>query len=224
MAETVLAMILFFERGLDFAVRAQARAHWDKEPFEAADTPVRELAALTVGIVGFGGIGHEVARRCGALGTPCARHAAIPALRRRGWRVRAGDGALDWLLAESDVVVLCLPDTDETRGLIDADALSGCARARCSSTWDAAAWWTNRALVSALRRGRLRGAGLDVFAREPLPPDSTALGTSQRAPDAPCFGDDLPLLAPRGRPHRRQPPALPQRPAAAQCGRQGRGY
>ena len=61
-AETVLAMILFFGRGLDFAVEGKRRGEWWQDPFYAADTPMRELAGSTVGIVGYGGIGREVAR------------------------------------------------------------------------------------------------------------------------------------------------------------------
>jgi phosphoglycerate dehydrogenase-like enzyme len=52
-AETVLGMILFFQRGLDFAVTGQRRGQWWAEPFLAPDSPLREMSDSTVGIVGF---------------------------------------------------------------------------------------------------------------------------------------------------------------------------
>ncbi|MFW5905149.1 MAG: NAD(P)-dependent oxidoreductase, partial [bacterium] len=69
MAETVVGMLLHFFRGLDFAVAAQREGRWRPEPFLTADTPVGELSAATVGILGYGGIGREVGRRVRALGS-----------------------------------------------------------------------------------------------------------------------------------------------------------
>ncbi|MDE2677554.1 MAG: hypothetical protein OXI76_06580, partial [Gemmatimonadota bacterium] len=68
MAETVMAMILHFARGLDVAVRARQEGRWAAPEYWAADAPVTEVGASTVGIVGFGGIGREVARRAAAMG------------------------------------------------------------------------------------------------------------------------------------------------------------
>ena len=67
-AETVLAMILYFARGLDFGVQGQQRREWATDPFLEADSPLFELADATVGIIGYGGIGKEVARRVASLG------------------------------------------------------------------------------------------------------------------------------------------------------------
>lgn len=171
MAETVLGMILHFARGFDLALRGQAEARWAKERFDAADSPVREVAESTVGIFGFGGIGREVATRVRSLG------ARVLAARRRptvmeGVEVRTGAGALEWLLDESDYLVLAAPETPETRGIIDARAL---ARLRAGAVLINVARGSlvdEDALVDALRTGRLRGAGLDVFTTEPLPSSS----------------------------------------------------
>ncbi len=172
MAEAVLAMILHFFRGYDFAVRNQGRAAWDTDPFYGADAPLRELSASTVGILGLGGIGEEVARRARALG------ARVLGLRRHrdqggpeGVEVVVGDAGFHRVLEESDALVVSLPDTPATRGLLDAEAfqrlkpgavLVNVARGRIVD---------EDALLDALRSGKLRGAGLDVFAREPLPPE-----------------------------------------------------
>src|SRR5690606_10706697 len=67
-AETVLGMMLHFARGFDHAVRAQQQAEWRPDAFEQSESGVRELAGATLGIVGYGGIGREVARRARALG------------------------------------------------------------------------------------------------------------------------------------------------------------
>ena len=172
MAETVIAMLLHFARGLDIAVRAQAEGRWDPGPFEAGTDAIRELAGLTLGVLGLGGIGREVAWRARALGMHviAARRSDRPA--PDGIELLAGERALDHLLARSDAVVVTVPSTPATRGLIDAAAL---ARMKPSAVLVNVARGDvvdEGALADALRAGALRGAALDVFAREPLPPDS----------------------------------------------------
>ncbi len=174
-AETVLAMLLYFFRGLDFAVRGGDAARWDPAPYLAADTPVTELASATVGILGYGGIGREVARRLRSVG------AEVLGLRRSapdrshdelGVRLLHGTGGLETLLAESDALVVCAPETDETRGILTRERL---ARMPCGSVLINVARGSlidEPALIEALRSGHMRGAGLDVFATEPLPDDS----------------------------------------------------
>jgi lactate dehydrogenase-like 2-hydroxyacid dehydrogenase len=68
MGDTAMALILHFARGLDFAVAAKARGEWDAGPFLRSDHPLVEVAQSTVGLLGFGGAGREVATRAGALG------------------------------------------------------------------------------------------------------------------------------------------------------------
>lgn len=185
MAETVLAMILHFGRGLDFAVANQARGVWSTDPFYAAGAPLRELSRSTVGIVGFGGVGREIARRVAALGATVVGLKRSPVAEGDGrltpvggtgdlsgqLTVRSSEadpGALDELLATSDVVVLCAPDTPATRGLIDAPALARMKDGALLVNVARGRILDEAALVAELARGRLRGAGLDVFAREPL--------------------------------------------------------
>ncbi|MSR19594.1 MAG: D-2-hydroxyacid dehydrogenase [Gemmatimonadetes bacterium] len=184
-AETVLAMILFFGRGLDFAVEGKRRGEWWQDPFYAADSPLRELAGSTVGIVGFGGIGREVSRRVASLG------ARVVALKRRAAdagedalapvagggslagliRIVRGDAGLDTLLTESDVVVVSAPETPDTRGLLGARELGRMKRGALLVNVARGKIVDEQALAQALAEGRLRGAGLDVFAEEPLPGD-----------------------------------------------------
>jgi phosphoglycerate dehydrogenase-like enzyme len=175
-ADTVLAMMLHFARGIDWAVRAQAERRWDKTPFEAADAPVRELAEGTVGLLGLGGIGRAVATRATALGM------RVAALRRSGGEgptgveVLGGDGALDRLVSLSDYLVVTAPRTTETEGMIGVRELALLPAGAVVINVSRGGIVDEPALAEALRRGRLRGAGLDVFAREPLPAESPLWG------------------------------------------------
>lgn len=172
MAEAVLGMILHFMRGFDFAVRSQAEGRWNTAPFYAADAPIRELSQATVGIVGLGGVGRDTAVRLQALG------ARVLGLRRsdragpEGVEVLVGPDGLDRLLRESDVVVVTAPETPHTRGLLDADAFRRMKPGAIVVNVARGSIIDESALIDALRQGRLRGAGLDVAATEPLAPDS----------------------------------------------------
>ncbi|TVR65904.1 MAG: D-2-hydroxyacid dehydrogenase [Gemmatimonadales bacterium] len=173
MAETVLGMILHFMRGLDFALAAQGEGRWDQAPFLAADTPVTELAGSTVGILGYGGIGREVGRRVAALG------ARVLGLRRGGGEAAepgvellSGPAGLDRILAESHVVVVSVPDTPATRGMLTRERLRSLRPGAVLVNVSRGKVLDEDALVEVLREGRIRGAGLDVFRKEPLPADS----------------------------------------------------
>ncbi|NJD11844.1 MAG: D-2-hydroxyacid dehydrogenase [Gemmatimonadetes bacterium] len=172
MAESVLGMVLHFARGFDFAVRAQAAHEWGKRPFECDPLAAREVQGATLGILGFGGVGREVATRARALGMDvlAVRRRAAPA--DAGSTMLSGPGALDELLARSDYLVVCAPSTAETTGLLDARRLALMKRSAVLINVARGDVVVEAALADALRSGHLRGAGLDVFAREPLPPDS----------------------------------------------------
>ena len=171
MAETVLAMILHFARGLDHAVRAQARSEWRSDLYEGTDSGVREIAGATLGIVGLGGIGRAVARRAHALGMD------VIATRRSSSAVEdvtilRGENALGELLSKSDYVVLTVPATSQTHTLIGAAELGLMRRDAVLVNVARGTVVDESALITALQERRLRGAALDVFGREPLPPDN----------------------------------------------------
>lgn len=183
MAETVLAMLLHFGRGLDFAVQAKHRGAWSTAPYYASDAPLAELSTATVGIIGFGGIGREVARRVASLG------ARVIAVKRNpprpgeanlepvagggvlGDRIEMvwGEAGLDAVYRESDAVVVAAPDTPATRGLVDAAALGRMKRGAVLINVARGSLVDEVALIAALEAGTIRGAGLDVFSTEPLP-------------------------------------------------------
>ena len=179
-AETVLGMILYFARGLDLAVAGMAEGKWSTDSYYEADSPVRELSESVVGIIGVGGIGREIALRASAFGASVVglrRSSIPPGGERPSWagevrtgdiRVVSGEAGLDEVLSHSDYVVVSAPATSETEGIISRDALAAMREGSVLINVSRGSLVDEDALVEALRSGHLRGAGLDVFAREPL--------------------------------------------------------
>ncbi|MDR7422728.1 MAG: phosphoglycerate dehydrogenase [Armatimonadota bacterium] len=160
-AEHTMALLLALARHVPAAAASVARGEWTRERFVGT-----ELYGKTLGIVGLGKIGGEVARRAQAFGMTVVAHDLYVSEDRAG-RLGAQLLPLDDLLAASDVVTLHVPLTARTRHLIGADQLRrmkpgallvNCARGELVD---------EDALRVALDEGRLGGAALDVFAHEP---------------------------------------------------------
>ena len=184
MAETVVAMIHYFARALDVAVRAQRAGRWGAPEYWAADAPVREIGASTVGVLGYGGIGREVAARAAALGSrvlavrrrrasvakPPAVVPGAPAAAPARIHVGAGGAMLQRAVTESDYLALTLPETEETRGILTRERLFSMKPGSVLINVARGRLVDEDALLEALGPGGpLRGAGLDVFHDEPLP-------------------------------------------------------
>lgn len=165
-AEYVITAAMLLLRGAYGASRAVAEGAWPRNALMG-----REVAGKRLGLVGFGAIARETARRAAALGMSLSAHDPYLAPGDAAWRPDYGPVEslpLDALLAGSDVVSLHVPLTPETRGLIGADRI---ARMRPGAILINAARGgivDEAALAQALRAGRLGGAALDVFEREPL--------------------------------------------------------
>ena len=138
----------------------------------------RALLGSTAGIVGLGGIGCALAARLKPFGM------RLLAVRRRPDPALAAALGLDWLggmdelpalLRRSDFVFLCVPLNSETRGLVDARALALLPPGAVIVNPGRGGVVSEDALVEALASGRLAGAGLDVFEREPLDPGAPLL-------------------------------------------------
>ncbi len=166
-AEFVLAYMLMFSKGWPGLFRAQQR-------HEYARFMPRELHGRTVGVIGMGYIGSEVARLAKAFG--CRVLAIRRSFEKRGPDALADEALppseLSDLLQESDFVVVCAPLTPETKGMIGAQQLRQMKPTAHLVNIARGGLVDEPALVEALQSKTIAGAGLDVFAREPLPPDS----------------------------------------------------
>lgn len=172
-ADHVLAGVLFFLRSFDVAGTLQRRTEWNSAIFGTDAAPVREVSECRVLIVGAGGIGTAVARRFAALGakvTGTRRNAAKGT--PPGFSRVVDAAALDSELPSADVLVLAAPLTPETKTLLTAGRLALLPPGAIVSNIGRGALVDEEALAAALTSGRLRGAALDVFQREPLASDS----------------------------------------------------
>ena len=150
-----------------------------------------DVHGKTLGLLGFGRIGQAIARRAAlGFGMPVRYHTrravdlATQAPELQGKAVHA---PLPELLAQSDFVVAMLPLTDSTRAMVDAGVFAQMKRGAIFINGGRGQTVDEAALLAALDSGHLRAAGLDVFAKEPLPAESP-LRTHPRVTPLPHIG------------------------------------
>jgi glycerate dehydrogenase len=161
--EHVFAVLLHLTRNIGQYDASVRRGDWQRAPdFCMLTYPVRELSAKTLGIVGFGELGSNVARVAEAFGMRVLV-ASRPGIGADG-RDRLPFGQL---LAESDVVSLHCPLTPETHGLIGRQALDSMKRSAILINTARGALVDSQSLVDALSAGSIAGAAIDVLAVEP---------------------------------------------------------
>jgi phosphoglycerate dehydrogenase-like enzyme len=167
MGEVVLEMMLMFVKDAPACMRMKQGREWRRyRPGILRDR--------TVGILGLGAVGKEIARLCKAFGMK------VIGIRRSDGEAspfRDVDRVyprekLPELLAECDFAVLALPLTKETEGMIGEKELRGMKPTAFLINVARGAIVDERALIRALEEKWIAGAGLDVFTREPLPPES----------------------------------------------------
>ena len=165
MAEYALGAMLAFS--LDHAGfhRARAERRWKRDGF------VQPIEGRTLLIVGLGHTGLAAARRARAMGLTVLAVRAWPAPSAEVDEIRGID-ALPSLLPRADFLLVCVPLTRATRGLIGADALALLPPHAVLIDVSRGGVVDQTALAGALASGRLKGAALDVFETEPLPPES----------------------------------------------------
>jgi phosphoglycerate dehydrogenase-like enzyme len=171
-AEHVIGVTIALARRLPVALRAQAAHRWAQDELEGPGSGIRLVNGSRMAIVGFGSIGSAVAALAAPLGM------RISAIRRRV--AGAIDGVdevlpperLDEVLAKSDVIVLALPHTPDTKQIIGRRELDRIKRGALLVNIARGKLVDDAAVVDALKDGRLGGAALDVFTREPLDPAS----------------------------------------------------
>lgn len=168
LAEFCVLVMLMFRKGLHRVMRDQKRKHWER--YAGTD-----LEGRTLVVVGLGGVGREVARVAKAL------RMRVVGVEAPGFATDPVSVPVDELrtpeelhsvLGRAEHLVLIAPHTPETEGMIGARELALMPRGAVLINIARGALVEEEALVDALRSGHLAGAGLDVFAREPLPPES----------------------------------------------------
>ncbi len=167
-AEYVIAGALMLLRGAYQATADVLAGEWPRTSLIG-----RELCGKVIGLVGFGAIAREVARRAACLGVRTVAHDPMVATDDPVWKQLAvTPRALAELLRESDVVSLHVPLTADTRNLIDREALALMKADAVLINAARGGVVDEAALANALRARALGGALLDVYETEPLPRDS----------------------------------------------------
>ncbi len=153
-------------------LKPERSAQWKMAFHWMRHTTLHEVTGKTLGIVGMGEIGIELARRAQAFGMTSHYTKRTPLSPELERRYGATYRELDALLAESDYVCLAVPHTDETEGMIGREQLGRMKESAFLVNVCRGGVVDEEALVEALRGRRIAGAGLDVFTYEPLPADS----------------------------------------------------
>lgn len=169
LGEWALGAILYFAKDFRRLIRNQAEGRWD--PFDVA-----EISGQTVGIVGYGDIGRQAAARCRAMGM------RVLGLKRSGPAPGAspdpcaeeifGPEDIVRMMAQSDYVIVAAPLTPQTRGMVGEAEIAAMKPDAVVVNIGRGPVIAEEPLVRALSEKRIKGAALDVFHREPLPPDN----------------------------------------------------
>jgi D-3-phosphoglycerate dehydrogenase / 2-oxoglutarate reductase len=169
-AELTFALILACVRQIPAADRSMKAGEWDRKSFTGT-----ELYGKVLGLVGAGRIGGEVARRARAFDMDIVAYDPYLAP-ERAEALEIELCTLDDVLERADVISLHVPLTDSTKGLIGAAQLARMKRGAVIVNAARGGVIDETDLAAALHSGHLGGAGLDVYAEEPLPPDHVLRG------------------------------------------------
>ncbi|VBB05864.1 Hypothetical protein LUCI_1075 [Lucifera butyrica] len=163
-SEHVLSLLLAFTRGINLFIRQQQNKTWERVRTD-------ELYEKTIGIIGLGSIGREIAKKAKCLGMH------VLATKRTLTNEIFVDKLLPpeqlpELLAAADVVVVALPLIEETRGLFTLEHFRAMKRSAYFINIARGPVVCQQDLITALQQELIRGAGLDVFEQEPLAADN----------------------------------------------------
>lgn len=161
-AELTIGLIIAVVRRIADAHQAVREGIWHRERFMGM-----ELAGKVLGIIGFGSIGRAVARIARAMGMAILAYDPYVST----WPEGVRSVSLMDLLTQADVVTIHTPLTPETKGLLGREALARMKPGAILINTARGGIVDEEALAEALRDGRLGGAGIDVFSREPPPRD-----------------------------------------------------
>lgn len=187
-AEHALALLLGLVRQIHLLERTRLAEDWSRDALVPA---MGSLQGRTLALVGVGNIGREIAARARAFGP------RIVGVMRQPRGIEGIDEAVSFerlfeVLAAADAVLLALALTPETHHLIGREALAAMKASAFLINVARGGIVDEAGLIEALGEGRIAGAGLDVFASEPLAPDSPLRGLPNviLSPHVAGFGDD----------------------------------
>jgi phosphoglycerate dehydrogenase-like enzyme len=173
-ADTAMMLLLAANRRLTYLDSSTRQGEWRQASADLFAHPPRKLNAATLGLVGFGRIGRAVAQRARGFGTKVIVADPVATADQA-----ASAGAelvpLDALLERGDFVSIHVPLLESTRHLIGARELARMKPTAVLVNTSRGPVVDEAALIEALRAGRLRAAGLDVFEKEPVEPDNPLL-------------------------------------------------
>jgi D-3-phosphoglycerate dehydrogenase len=160
-AEHTVSMLLSLARNIPQAYQSMVRGEWERKKFTGT-----EVFEKTLGVVGLGKIGREVALRCKGLGMKVIGYDPVLSAEAAG-KLGIELLTLDELYRRSDFITVHTPLTDETRGLLNDQTLARCKKGVRVVNCARGGIIDEKALLRALQSGQVGGAALDVFESEP---------------------------------------------------------
>jgi phosphoglycerate dehydrogenase-like enzyme len=171
-AEHVIALIFALAKKIPDAVRLQQKREWGQQRMWDELPRVREIAGATAGLIGLGSIGRAVAKNAKALGMRVIATREHPEKGREGANAVFGPTQIDEVFCQADYLVLAAPVTAGTKAIANAERLALMKADACLINVGRGPLVDEPALAAALRDKKIGAAALDVFPKEPLPPDS----------------------------------------------------
>jgi phosphoglycerate dehydrogenase-like enzyme len=172
-AEHVMALILAIAKRIPASVKFQQKHVWGQEILWNEGSCPLDIAGATLGLVGFGSIGSNVAKFAHAMGMRVVVVREHPAKQRAEFvDIELASGRLHEMLSQADYVVMSPPLTPATRGMIGREQLAQMKSTSFLINVGRGPLIDEQALIAALRERKIAGAALDVFDNEPLPADS----------------------------------------------------
>ena len=165
MAEYAIAAMIMLARSVHLMMRNQTQNRWYRK------IPQGEINGATLGILGLGTIGQEVAKKASFMGMKVLGIKKHPAPLPHVDQVKGMD-QLGWLFSECDYIINLLPGTSETKDLVDKDLMSKMKKSACLINMGRGTTIKEADLITFLQEGGLRAFWSDVFEEEPLPESS----------------------------------------------------
>lgn len=171
MVETILGLMLSLTRKIRDCVLLQSNRRWASDDIYNSLPAAGELFGSTVAIIGLGGIGSELAKRCKSLGMKVT--GIVPTEREKPSFVdeMVLTDSLNGAMSRADYLVLACPLTKKTRGIIGRNEIKKIKKTAYLINVARGELIDEKALADALKSGTIGGAACDVFSTEPLPSD-----------------------------------------------------